>query len=596
MLRPKSTSLLIASLLAACGGGGGGDTVGMCPPSATSAPMAGDPAPKEVSENIGQPGDPAAYADRDSVAPGERIGFHVAVIGDDPANVWFEFSRLGSSWQQDGWNLANVAARSVPDNGWEDCCNWPETVSFQIPENWKSGLYRASFSTADGINEVYFVVRAKNPGSGSKIVVSVPMTTAQAYNAWGGKSVYEYNSSSDTKAEKLSMSRPFAGNSRDKYTAWMPKFIEWAQAQNEGEGIDLEFIANTDLHHQPGILEPYDLFVTVGHDEYWSAEMRQELERHLEAGGNAAFFSGNNMWWKIRFEDPSAGLPRGRMLVDKSNDPVRAENTPELHQGNWFMTDPEVKLFGAGYARGGWREDFIGGDVPDFIVKRPGHWAFAGTGLAKDAGFGAGDEIISFESDGADFTWGPGGVPVPTTTDGAPAGLEILATAQLQLGDGWSNYLDEAGIPEVDGRRRVGKSDYTGVPGAWTTMVAYEHSGGGEVFNAATVDWVFALFACGGATPAVECRITKNVIDRLKTSQKGAPAPAPEPGPAPAPEPGPAPAPEPGPAPAPEPGPAPAPAPEPGPAPAPEPGPAPKPDPEPGPAPAPTPAPSPADC
>ncbi|MBE0592602.1 MAG: hypothetical protein IH616_09415, partial [Gemmatimonadales bacterium] len=533
MLRPKSTSLLIASLLAACGGGGG-DTVGMCPPSATSAPMAGDLAPKEISENIGQPGDPAAYADRHSVAPGEAIGFHVAVIGDDPANVWFEFTRLGSSWQQDGWNLANVAARSVPENGWEDCCNWPETVSFQIPENWKSGLYRARFSTADGQNDVYFVVRAKEPGA-SKIVVSVPMTTAEAYNDWGGKSVYEYSSSSDIKAERLSMSRPFnASRSGDKYTAWMPKFVEWAQDQ----GIDLEFIANTDLHYHPGILEPYDLFVTIGHDEYWSAEMRAEVERHLDAGGNAAFFSGNNMWWKVRFEEPSASLPRGRMLVDKKNLQARADNTPELHQGNWFMVDPEVKLFGAGYARGGWREDFIGGDVPNFTVKRPGHWAFAGTGLAKDAGFGAGNEIISFESDGADFTWqgsscSPGGtgancLAIPTFTDGAPDELQILATARLQLDEGgWSNYLDEAGVPDVGGIRSVGKSDYTGVPGAWTTMVAYPHAGGGEVFNAATVDWAYALSACGGATPAVECRITRNVIDRLKTSQKGAPAPAP---------------------------------------------------------------------
>src|SRR5690606_40412170 len=65
----------------------------------------------------------------------------------------------------------------------------------------------------------------------------------------------DLNSTSETKAGKLSMSRPFAGNSRDKYTAWMPNFIEWAQ----NEGIDLEFIANTDLHFQPGILDPYHL-------------------------------------------------------------------------------------------------------------------------------------------------------------------------------------------------------------------------------------------------------------------------------------------------------------------------------------------------
>src|SRR5690606_24089876 len=109
-------------------------------------------------------------------------------------------------------------------------------------------------------------------------------------------------------------------------TAWMPSFIEWAQ----DAGIDLEFIANTDLHFQPGILDPYHLFVTVGHDEYWSSELRAEFERHLDAGGHAALFSGHNMWWKIRFEAPSAGLPRGRMLIDRANDLERAEDAPEL--------------------------------------------------------------------------------------------------------------------------------------------------------------------------------------------------------------------------------------------------------------------------
>src|SRR5690606_9215678 len=232
----------------------------------------------------------------------------------------------------------------------------------------------------------------------------------------------------------------------------------------------------------PGILDPYHLFVTVGHDEYWSAEMRAELERHLDAGGNAALFSGNNMWWKIRFEAPSAGLPRGRMLIDKANGLERAEDAPELHQGNWYMTNPEVKVLGAGYPRGGWREAFDAGDIPDFVVKRPGHWAFEGTGLAKDAPFGSSNVIISFESDDADITWGganwgPGGtvcgtncLAIPTFTDGAPDGLQILATARL--GDGWLNYLGPGG------GAYVGKSHYTGEPGGWATMVAYEHAGG----------------------------------------------------------------------------------------------------------------------
>src|SRR5690606_4077999 len=183
----------------------------------------------------------------------------------------------------------------------------------------------------------------------------------------------------------------FAGNSRDKFTAWLPYFINWAR--NQDTPVPLEFIANTDLHVHPGILDPYDLFVTVGHDEYWSSEMRSELERHLDAGGNAAFFSGNNMWWKIHFEPPgTGGMPNGRMLVDKV-DPPDGSPPPTgaaaaAHEGHWYWVDPEVKVLGAAYARGGWNRDGDHGEIPDFTVYKPDHWAFKDTGFTRGSLFG----------------------------------------------------------------------------------------------------------------------------------------------------------------------------------------------------------------
>ena len=33
--------------------------------------------------------------------------------------------------------------------------------------------------------------------------------------------------------------------------------------------------------------------LSVGHDEYWSWEMRDAVEGFVAAGGNVAFFSGN---------------------------------------------------------------------------------------------------------------------------------------------------------------------------------------------------------------------------------------------------------------------------------------------------------------
>lgn len=569
MLRPRSTSLLIASLLAACGGGGGGgDTVGVCTPSASPASLAGSLVPKEVSTKIGTEGSPAVYTDKNSYLPGETIRFHGGTIAriTDPT-FQFRIMRMGAKGGPDPepgtWaEIPAFAPQSPGPDGWEDCCDWPEVHSFTIPSDWESGLYWAKVSLAsDGevFSEAFFVVRAADAGTEPdpnepRIVVSVPFTTAYAYDNWGGKSVYDGldNSSAGERASRVSLSRPFAGKSRDKLTAWLDPFIRWAQ----DEGIALDFVANTDFHKDPKILDPYHLFLTVGHDEYWSSEMRGALERHLDLGGNAAFLSGNNMWWRIRFEGPSTGLPNGRMRVDKI-DPQEGSTPPsgaaaEAHEGHWFWVDPEVKVFGAGYARGGWNRDGDAGVQPDYIVQKPDHWAFDGIPFTLGSAFGAANAIVNFEADGADFTYSaPGGPAIATHTDGAPATLDILAIAELF---GWQSEFEEEA-----GSYWAGKSHYTGEPGRWATMVAYEHAGGGEVFNAATAYWAEGLKSC--AAPAYECRITRNVIERLKLSEKSlapseppppdteTPAPAPAPAPSPAPAPAPAPAPSPAPAP-----------------------------------------------
>ena len=171
MLRPKSTSLLIVSLLAACGGGGGGDTVGVCTPSATPAPgaaTASGPTLKEITENVGSIGAPAVYADTNSVVPGGTIGFHAAVIGDSAADVYMEIRRVEESSPLFMRDLEDVTPQDIPDNGWQDCCNWPLTYGFQVPDDWESGLYVARFTTGFGASEVFFVVRAKEPGSTSR--------------------------------------------------------------------------------------------------------------------------------------------------------------------------------------------------------------------------------------------------------------------------------------------------------------------------------------------------------------------------------------------------------------------------------------------
>jgi hypothetical protein len=75
-------------------------------------------------------------------------------------------------------------------------------------------------------------------------------------------------------------------------------FVEWA----ERAGYAVDVISQHDLHHNPDIISHYPCVALVGHDEYWSWEMRDAIEAYTGNGGNVARF-GANFLWQVRFED-----------------------------------------------------------------------------------------------------------------------------------------------------------------------------------------------------------------------------------------------------------------------------------------------------
>src|SRR5690606_679631 len=131
----------------------------------------------------------------------------------------------------------------------------------------------------------------------------------------------------------------------------------------------------------------YRLVLSVGHDEYWSAPMRDNLENFIANTGNVAFFSGNTCCWQVRSED------EGRSLVCwKENfykDPVYATGDYTLLTSLWshhLIKRPENQLTGVGFLWGGFHrshDQFMDGSGA-FTVHRPEHWIFEGTGLKRD--------------------------------------------------------------------------------------------------------------------------------------------------------------------------------------------------------------------
>jgi hypothetical protein len=197
-----------------------------------------------------------------------------------------------------------ICTGSVPPTSataWEGC-DWPVGEKIDIPRDWRPGAYLARLQTGSATTNVPFVVRALAPGSYGPILVQLSTNTWQAYNRYGGKSLYgAFGPGLTGRAYKVSYHRPynyFTTEGSGQFELWEAPFLSWL----ESEGYAYEVCTNLDLHRVPGLLDSYRAFVSVGHDEYYSKEMYDEVERFVDAGGNLVFLSGNTMWWQVRFE------------------------------------------------------------------------------------------------------------------------------------------------------------------------------------------------------------------------------------------------------------------------------------------------------
>ncbi|MDB6071011.1 MAG: hypothetical protein JWL81_2182, partial [Verrucomicrobiales bacterium] len=257
-----------------------------------------------------------------------------------------------------------------------------------------------------------------------------------------------------------------------------------------------DYIANNDLEFHPEELEGRALVLSVGHDEYWSAPMRDTLEKFIGGGGNAAFFSGNVCCWQVRNEEQGRALTSWKQ--NYHSDPVyAARGGYELLASLWshYLTKrPENLLTGVGFLWGGYHRSH--GQLMEgsgaFTVHRPEHWVLAGTGLKKGDEFGGKDSIVGYECDGCELEIREG-LPFPTHRDGTPESFEILGTAPAQWHPDDCQWYDHW----ENGRQ------------GHAVMGVYRR--GGTVFTCGSTDWAHGL---RGGDPAVE-RITRNILEKL---------------------------------------------------------------------------------
>jgi hypothetical protein len=431
------------------------------------------------------------YTDRLSYLPEEEVCFHVSA---PTGKFRVEIARVGAErvvvWKKDD---LSGARQTVPADASSHGCRWPVSLTLKVPSDWKSGYYSARLTSAGGKRagaEVFFVVRAPKAARG-KILLQLSTNTYNAYCNWGGYSLYAYNGRHRVQGRRVSFDRPIAG----QFSTWEMHFVRWA----EKAGYALDYAVNSDLEFVPDLLDGYRLVLSVGHDEYWSARMRDALEKFIAAGGNVAFFSGNTCCWQVRSEEGGRALACWKQAYKA--DPWYAKGERKLLSTLWshhLVGRPENQLTGVGFLFGGYHlshGQFMDGSGA-YTVHRPDHWLFAGTKLTRGSAFGGKSTIVGYECDGCELTW-KDGVPSPTHRDGTPSTFTVLATAPAR----W--HPDDCEWYERWEKGRTGN--------AVLGVRAPEGSRGGTVVTVGSTDWAHGL---RDSDPHV-VRITRNVLDRL---------------------------------------------------------------------------------
>jgi hypothetical protein len=446
------------------------------------------------------------YASLTSVNTGDPIDL---LVSTRAAHYTIDVFRMGWYAGAGARHLAGPIVRNGivqnvpppdPETGLVDC-DWRDPYRLDTRDasgTWPSGIYLARLTTmadagknradvAPGLQSfILFVVR--DDERPSALLFQSSVTTFAAYNNWGGKSLYGFNSG-NAPARKVSFNRPYAakpyGIRLDGAGDFLRRWEYNAVRFLEREGYDVAYDTDVDTHVRPlaDTASPlhHRVFLSVGHDEYWSWPMRTHVEQARDRGVHLAFLGANVCYWQIRFEPDPRGNP-DRILVSYKEaagdlDPLALDGKPQndrLITGRWRdlpIERPEARLVGVMYGA-----DPVDGDI---IVDRPDHWAFAGTGLRK------GDALRGLLGDAVDTM----------------SGMEPPAIERL----GHSPFTDQ-GAPQTV---------------RYADMTLYTAESAALVFAAGSMQWSWGLddynaptWHSPRASEAAQ-RITRNILDRM---------------------------------------------------------------------------------
>lgn len=309
------------------------------------------------------------YASKTSVLKGETIDFMVSL--DPPGRLLIDIYRMGYYGGAGGRHMARLGPfksepQAVPLMTTERLreCRWERCTQLSIPKDWPSGVYLAKLTRDEPAGFQSYLIFVVKEHRRSDVLCQVSDLTWQAYNKWpGNDSIYDDGTPNvwyTGPNVRVSFDRPYAkycqvvdaplSAGSGEFLLWEHPMVYWLEQQ----GYDATYCSNLDLELDSRILDTSKVFLSVGHDEYWSRDMFDAARKARDDGLSFAFFSGNSVYHEIIFYDSSVTNASRRAFARKE-----------------LFADEEKLMGSTSYGSG----------YGDWIVTQPKHWIYEGTDL-----------------------------------------------------------------------------------------------------------------------------------------------------------------------------------------------------------------------
>jgi hypothetical protein len=317
-----------------------------------------------------------AYASRASVKSGDTL--QVFVSTEPAAQYRVDIFRMGYYGGKGGRHMASIGplqgiTQPTPDDGEKNVreCRWEKSFEIVIPDDWLSGVYLCKMQNELTGYQSYIVFVVKDERK-ADLMFQVSDLTWQSYNRWPEwRSAYDWtyengghNPWHTGPGAEVSFDRPYSFymnglpvgllpniNGSGEFLLWEYPLAYWL----EDKGYDVTYVSNLDVHENPDELLRVKGFLSVGHDEYWTREMYDNVTAARDAGVNLLFLGGNSLSGEVYLKPSYDGRPN-RIFG-------RVERFKDEHH---LMG---AKSYGVGLA--------------DWVCVEPDHWVFANTGLKK---------------------------------------------------------------------------------------------------------------------------------------------------------------------------------------------------------------------